>query len=214
MLVEIRKWLTLWWRGEMVGSEKGMGCTDGKRSSGSFPEVQKCSRSYWVMGTWHIQLSKLIDLNTSDLCILWYINYTLWQATSVMIPDSWYSHSYGVTSPGLCTGRSDSLSTNRYSKSEALSLLRWGYKKAVAFRCSLAVLASLAPYCELLYEEARMARNWWLWPTASKNLRPGSSYMSEFENSSSPSWALRGNHSPSWYFDCSLEWDPEPESPS
>lgn len=148
MLVEIRKWLTLWWRGEMVGSEKGMGCTDGKRSSGSFPEVQKCSRSYWVMGTWHIQLSKLIDLNTSDLCILWYINYTLWQATSVMIPDSWYSHSYGVTSPGLCTGRSDSLSTNRYSKSEALSLLRWGYKKAVAFRCSLAVLG-LA--CSLLW---------------------------------------------------------------
>lgn len=50
---------------------------------------------------------------------------------------------------------------------------------------------SKLPHCGLCYGEIQMARNWCLWPIASKGLKLANSYINELGNRSSPSPPLK-----------------------
>lgn len=65
-------------------------------------------------------------------------------------------------------------------------------------------------YCELLYRQAHVARNWCLRPITSKNLRPANSHISEVVSWSSHDRALKYLA----IFWILVLWETKPETPS
>lgn len=115
----------------------------------------------------------------------------LWLSASMMapvIPASWYLHLCVIPSHMvpviICV-------TNRYSRSDGMSLLRLGYKINCGFCFGHSLLLSLSFRSLILGEatwpivvccgETQVTRNRNLWPTASKEHKPASKHWASLE---------------------------------
>ena len=127
-----------------------------------------CYLPFLFICVWPVSLRLAASKMANDLCLLLFV--LLWK-----FPPSWVS-----------VGPSNSFLMNRICKRNGIWLQKWLWQPFCLLLHPVLLWKQQTTMLLVACGEVHLVRNWCLWPTVSKGLRPVNSHISELEADSFP----------------------------